>query len=61
MGANKDYPPPLPDREDYVVEFDGPEDPLYPQNWELGTKYAFPTLSRMKDMLVDRILTYVLA
>lgn len=44
MGANKDYPPPLPDREDYVVEFDGPEDPLYPQNWELGTKYAFPNL-----------------
>ncbi|KAI2968232.1 hypothetical protein CBS147323_4424 [Aspergillus niger] len=38
MGANKDYPPPLPDREDYVVEFDGPEDPLYPQNWKLGTK-----------------------
>ncbi|RAK99892.1 MFS transporter [Aspergillus ibericus CBS 121593] len=38
MGANKEYPPPLPDREDYVVEFDGPEDPLYPQNWALSTK-----------------------
>ena len=40
MGANKEYPPPLPDREDYVVEFDGPEDPLYPQNWKLSTKYV---------------------
>ncbi|KAE8155095.1 major facilitator superfamily domain-containing protein [Aspergillus avenaceus] len=39
FGAGKPYPPPLPDREDYVVEFDGTEDPLYPQNWALGTKF----------------------
>ncbi|KAF7714660.1 MFS-type transporter [Penicillium ucsense] len=38
MGAGKPYPPQLPDREDYVVEFDGPDDPLYPQNWSLTTK-----------------------
>ncbi|EPS32704.1 Major facilitator superfamily multidrug transporter FLU1 [Penicillium oxalicum] len=38
MGAGKPYPPQLPDREDYVVEFDGPDDPLYPQNWSLKTK-----------------------
>ncbi|KAB8230386.1 hypothetical protein ETB97_000504 [Aspergillus alliaceus] len=38
FGAGKPYPPPLPAREDYVVEFDGTEDPLYPQNWPLGRK-----------------------
>lgn len=38
FGAGKPYPPQLPSREDYVVEFDGPDDPLYPQNWKLGTK-----------------------
>lgn len=42
MGAGKPYPPQLPDREDYVVEFDGPDDPLYPQNWSLKTKYVYP-------------------
>ncbi|PWY84775.1 MFS general substrate transporter [Aspergillus heteromorphus CBS 117.55] len=38
FGGGKPYPPPLPAREDYVVEFDGPDDPLYPQNWKLSTK-----------------------
>lgn len=38
FGAGKPYPPQLPNREDYVVEFDGPDDPLYPQNWPLWTK-----------------------
>lgn len=28
FGAGKEYPPPLPDREEYVVEFDGPDDVL---------------------------------
>ncbi|OJJ42850.1 hypothetical protein ASPZODRAFT_136992 [Penicilliopsis zonata CBS 506.65] len=38
FGGGKPYPPQLPDIEDYVVDFDGPDDPLYPQNWRLGTK-----------------------
>ncbi|OJJ96396.1 hypothetical protein ASPACDRAFT_81568 [Aspergillus aculeatus ATCC 16872] len=38
FGGGKPYPPPLPAREDYVVEFDGPADPLYPQNWPLMRK-----------------------
>lgn len=33
FGAGKPYPPPLAPREEYVVEFDGPGDPLHPQNW----------------------------
>ena len=38
FGAGKAYPPPLPDREEYVVEFDGPHDPLHPQNWPFSKK-----------------------
>ncbi|OAX80988.1 hypothetical protein ACJ72_04676 [Emergomyces africanus] len=38
FGAGKPYPPLLPDREEYVVEFDGPDDPLHPQNWTMTKK-----------------------
>lgn len=38
FGGGKDYPPPLPEREEYVVEFDGPDDPLHPQNWSSRKK-----------------------
>ncbi|KAL2149452.1 hypothetical protein VTH82DRAFT_8103 [Thermothelomyces myriococcoides] len=40
FGAGKPYPPPLPNQEDYVVEFDGPDDPLHAQNWPLRKKLA---------------------
>jgi DHA1 family multidrug resistance protein-like MFS transporter len=38
FGAGKPYPPALPERESYVVEFDGPDDPLHAQNWPLKKK-----------------------
>ena len=38
FGAGKPYPPPLPAMEEYVVEFDGPDDPLHPQNWPMKRK-----------------------
>ncbi|CAN9147847.1 unnamed protein product [Alternaria alternata] len=38
MGAGKPFPPLLPDREEYVVEFDGKEDPLHAQNWPMKKK-----------------------
>lgn len=38
FGGGKEYPPLLPDREEYVVEFEGPNDPKHPQNWPLKTK-----------------------
>ena len=38
FGAGKEYPPALPAKEDYVVEFDGPDDPLHPQNWPMKKK-----------------------
>ncbi|KAL8820732.1 MAG: hypothetical protein Q9223_001120 [Gallowayella weberi] len=40
FGGGKEYPPQLPEREEYVVEFDGPEDPLHPQHWPTKKKYA---------------------
>jgi DHA1 family multidrug resistance protein-like MFS transporter len=40
MGANKEYPPLLPDSEDYVVEFDGANDPLHPYNWSTPRRYV---------------------
>ncbi|KAG6148878.1 hypothetical protein E4U37_007198 [Claviceps purpurea] len=38
FGAGKPYPPALPEREEYVVEFDGPHDPLHSQNWPMRKK-----------------------
>jgi DHA1 family multidrug resistance protein-like MFS transporter len=38
FGAGKPYPKMLPASEEYVVEFDGPDDPLHAQNWPSGKK-----------------------
>lgn len=38
FGGGKPYPPPLPAAEEFVVEFDGPDDPLHPQNWSIRKK-----------------------
>ena len=38
FGGGKPYPPALPEQDEYVVEFDGPHDPLHPQNWPLKRK-----------------------
>jgi MFS transporter, DHA1 family, multidrug resistance protein len=38
FGAGKPFPPPLPEQEEYVVEFDGPEDPYHAQNWPFRKK-----------------------
>jgi MFS transporter, DHA1 family, multidrug resistance protein len=38
FGGGRPYPPPVPARENYVVEFNGPDDPLHPQNWPMSKK-----------------------
>ncbi|OAP64225.1 hypothetical protein AYL99_00197 [Fonsecaea erecta] len=38
FGGGKPYPPDLPAQEEYVVEFDGKDDPLHPQNWPFRRK-----------------------
>lgn len=51
FGDGKEYPPMLPESDQYVVEFDGPNDPLHAQNWPLRKKVpvavslAFVTLT----------------
>jgi MFS transporter, DHA1 family, multidrug resistance protein len=40
FGAGKPYPPSLPDAEEYVVEFVGPDDSLHPHNWSPKKKYV---------------------
>ncbi|KAK4937326.1 hypothetical protein LTR10_022007 [Elasticomyces elasticus] len=39
FGGGKPYPPTLPAQEEYVVEFDGKDDPLHPQNWPFKKKF----------------------
>lgn len=38
FGEGKEYPPPLPNQDDYVVEFNGHDDPHHAQNWPLKKK-----------------------
>jgi DHA1 family multidrug resistance protein-like MFS transporter len=52
MGANKPYPPPLPDREEYVVEFMGVDDPLHAQNWPMRKKLYIAALMAYLSMAV---------
>lgn len=38
FGGGKPYPPDLPAQDEYVVEYDGKDDPLHPQNWPMTRK-----------------------
>ena len=40
MGMGRPIPPPLPEPDDYTVEFDGMDDPMHPYNWQRSTKYV---------------------
>lgn len=40
MGAGKPYPPSLPHWDDYVVEFEGSDDPMHPHNWPMKKRYV---------------------
>ncbi|KAK9361119.1 major facilitator superfamily domain-containing protein [Lipomyces starkeyi] len=53
FGAGKDYPPHPPDIETYIVEFDGADDPMHPQNWTVRKK--------LKVMTVLGFATFVVA
>ncbi|PYH89612.1 MFS general substrate transporter [Aspergillus ellipticus CBS 707.79] len=44
LGAGKPYPPPLPDSEGYVVEFDGADDPMHPHNWPMKQRVLIGSL-----------------
>lgn len=38
FGGGKEYPPNLPNHENYIVDFDGPDDPIHPFNWPMRRK-----------------------
>ena len=40
LGAGKPYPASPLDPENYVVEFEGADDPIHPQNWATRKKYV---------------------
>ncbi|KAF2769530.1 MFS multidrug transporter [Teratosphaeria nubilosa] len=44
FGGGKPYPPTLPEREEYVVEFDGHNDPAHAQNWPMKTKLSIASI-----------------
>ncbi|KAL9607085.1 MAG: hypothetical protein Q9167_007966 [Letrouitia subvulpina] len=51
FGGGKEYPPPLPEQEEYVVEFDGPDDPLHPQNWPVKKKVLIAVMLGYTTMI----------
>ncbi|KAJ4354462.1 uncharacterized protein N0V89_006199 [Didymosphaeria variabile] len=67
FGGGKPYPPPLPEREEYVVEFDGPDDPLHAQNWPMrkklftGAMLGFTTLTAAFGSSIFSAATRVVA
>ncbi|KAM0255793.1 hypothetical protein ACHAQJ_005380 [Trichoderma viride] len=67
FGAGKPYPPLLPAQDEYVVEFDGPNDPLHAQNWPMRKKVlmsamlAFTTLTATFTSSIFSAATAVVA
>lgn len=57
FGAGKPYPPLLPNQEDFVVEFDGPDDLLHPLNWSLRKKYDLPAPFSLKTLGTNTMAT----
>lgn len=45
IGRDRSFPPKIPNSEDYVVDFDGINDPAHPYNWRFSVKYiVFPSV-----------------
>lgn len=73
FGGGKPYPAPLPEQEEYVVEFEGHDDPRHAQNWRksglavsprrLLTADSYPSSQEEVDHLCDydlrRISRYI--
>ena len=53
MGGGRDYPPSLPDRDLYIVLYDGQDDPLHPYNWRVMKKLLCLTISALSALSVS--------
>ncbi|KAB8071422.1 major facilitator superfamily domain-containing protein [Aspergillus leporis] len=58
FGRGMPYPPQIPNSDDYLVDFEGPDDPWFPQNWSswqklfIGAILAFTCLSSTFDSAI---------
>ncbi|POS86336.1 hypothetical protein EPUL_002147 [Erysiphe pulchra] len=50
-GHVKWYPPPLPDPNLYLVDFDGPDDPIHAQNWPMKKKVLTTAMLAVTTMI----------
>ncbi|CAG8926040.1 unnamed protein product [Penicillium salamii] len=53
IGVNKPFPAPLPPSEDYLVEFNGPDDPDHPLNWKVSSKLFISILVCSGTLIVS--------
>lgn len=44
MGRGRPFPPPLPNPDQYLVDFEGPNDLTHPQNWSFASKLVISTI-----------------
>jgi DHA1 family multidrug resistance protein-like MFS transporter len=56
MGQGRLLPAPLPDLENYVVDFDGDDDPSHPYNWPFAVKYTHIIHQTIGKLLIRFIL-----
>lgn len=62
MGAGKPYPPDLLEKDGYIVEFDGADDPIHPQNWPMRTKSVLGGEQTYQQSNINRaIITVILS
>ncbi|RKF58056.1 putative transporter C36.03c [Erysiphe neolycopersici] len=50
-GVVKWYPPPLPDSNLYLIDFDGPDDPTHAQNWPMKKKVLTTAMLAFNTMI----------
>ncbi|KAL2811998.1 bicyclomycin resistance protein [Aspergillus granulosus] len=53
MGGGKPIPAILPNESQYVVEFEGPDDPTHPLNWSFGVKLYNATIACLGTLVVS--------
>lgn len=59
MGGGRQIPTPLKE-EDYVVDFEGPDDPRNPQNWSTWKKYKSGRCRNVWKVADERSLDVIL-
>lgn len=53
MGGGKDYPPELPSKDQFMVSFDGPDDPINPYNFSTSKKILFSAIAGLNAFCIS--------